>query len=291
MAGPVGSESSMNAPGRSWRPRFSPLGFWSSVPAGETRATPRHCFARRGLPRRIRVDNGTPWRSKGDRPTGLELWLAGLGVEVRANPPRRPQDNGVVERSQGTGKRWAEPHQAASAAELQSNLDAMDRRQRESYPYHGRASRLAAHPGLEHSGRSYDESQEERCWFTLGTFNGLNGSGSYDESQEERCWSLEKARDLLAGYVVPRRVDRSGMASVYNRNYYVGKTYAEQLVYVRYDPQQQLWLFQDGDGHQLNRQKASEINATNIRGLMEIERRVRSKKTGEEQLDVAISPE
>ena len=81
------------------------------------------------------------------------------------------------------------------------------------------------------------------------------------------------------------------MASVYGRNCYVGKAYAERVVHVRYDPQQQLWLFQDSEGHQLNRQKASEINATNIRGLMEIERRVRSKKPGEEQLDVAISPE
>jgi hypothetical protein len=252
MARPVGSASSMSAPGRSWRQRFSPLGFWSSVPAAETQATLRRCFARRGLPQRIRVDNGTPWRSKGDLPTGLELWLAGLGVEVKANPPRRPQHNGVVERSQGTGKRWAEPHRAVSAGELQATIDTMDRRQRESYPYHGRASRLEAHPSLEHSGRAYDESREEQCW------------------------SMERAGNLLAEYVVPRRVDRGGMASVYNRNYYVGKAYAEQLVYVRYDPQQQLWLFQDGEGHQLNRQVTAEINAANIRGLMEANRRDRS---------------
>jgi hypothetical protein len=257
----------MNAPERSWRLRFSPHGFWSSVPAGETQATLRRCFARRGLPQRIRVDNGTPWRSKGDLPTGLELWLAGLGVELRANPPRRPQDNGVVERSQGTGKRWAEPQRAASAAELQANLDAMDRRQRESYPYRRQASRLAAHPELEHSGRPYDESREEQCW------------------------SLEKARDLLARYVVPRRVDRGGMASVYGRNYYVGKAYAEQVVHVRYDPQEQLWLFQDSKGNQLNRHAANQINAASIRGLLEIERRIRSKKTEEEQLGVGISPE
>ena len=191
--------------------------------------------------------------------------MAGLGVEVKANPPRRPQDNGVVERSQGTGKRWAEPHRAASAGELQANIDAMDRRQRESYPYHGRASRLAAHPGLDHSGRSYDESREEECW------------------------SLEKAQDRLAGFVVPRRVDRSGMASVYGRNCYVGKAYAEQVVHVRYDPQQQLWLFQDGQGHQLNRQKASEITTANIRGLMEAERRDRSGASGEGKLGVGVS--
>ena len=78
--------------------------------------------------------------------------LAGLGVEVKANPPRRPQDNGVVERSQGTGKRWAEPHRAASAGELQANIDAMDRRQRESYPYGTFRSRLEAYPSLRHSG-------------------------------------------------------------------------------------------------------------------------------------------
>jgi hypothetical protein len=222
------------------------------VPASETQATLRRCFACRGLPQRIRVDNGTPWRSRGDLPTGLELRLAGLGVGVRANPPRRPQDNGVVERSQGTGKRWAEPNRAASAAGLQATIDVMDRRQRESYPYHGHASRLAAHPDLEHSGRSYDESREEESW------------------------SPERARDLLAGYVVPRRVDRGGMASVYGRNYYVGKAYAEQVVHVRYDPQQGLWLFQDGAGHQLNRQPATEINAANIRRLMEADRRDRS---------------
>jgi hypothetical protein len=240
--------------------------FWNTVPAGETQATLRRCFARRGLPRRVRVDNGTPWRSKGDLPTGLELWLAGLGVAVKANPPRCPQHNGVVERSQGTGKRWAEPHRTGSAGELQAAIDAMDRRQRESYPYHGRVSRLAAHPGLEHSGRGYDESREEECW------------------------SLERARDLLAGFVVPRRVDRSGMASVYGRNCYVGKAYAEQVVHVRYDPQQQLWLFQDGEGHQLNRQKAAEINAANIRGLMEADRRDRSGVPGEGKLGVGDSP-
>jgi transposase InsO family protein len=237
------------------------------VPAAQTQATLRRCFARRGLPQRIRVDNGTPWRSKGDLPTGLELWLAGLGVEVKANPPRRPQDNGVVERSQGTGKRWAEPRRAASAADLQVVIDAMDRRQRESYPYHGRASRLAAHPDLEHSGRPYDGSLEERSW------------------------SLERARDLLAGYVVPRRVDRSGMASVYGRNYYVGTAYAEQVVHVRYDPQQGLWLFQDDDGHQLHRQVAAEINAANIRELMVPGRRNRSGRTEEGEPSVGIIEE
>lgn len=226
----------------------------------------REAFERWGLPERIRVDNGTPWRSKGDLPTDLELWLTGLGVEVVANPPRRPQDNGVVERSQGTGKRWAEPHRAASAEELQVIVDLMDRRQREAYPYRGQASRQAAHPGLEHSGRPYDRSQEE----------GLS--------------SVERSRDHLAGFVVPRRVDQSGTASVYGRNYYVGKAYAGQFVYVRYDPQAQLWLFQDEAGHQLNRREASEISAANLRAMTVTNRRDRSRSSERGEPPVGILP-
>lgn len=199
------------------------------------------------------MDNGTPWRSKGDLPTDLELWLIGLGVEVVANPPRRPQDNGVVERSQGTGKRWAEPHRAATAEELQVIIDLMDQRQREAYPYKGQASRHAAHPGLTHSGRAYDESQEEDVL------------------------SVDRPRDLLANFVVPRRVDHGGQVSIYNRNYYVGKAYAARVVYVRYDPQAEFWLFQDEAGHQLNRREASEINAANLRAMTVTNRRDRAK--------------
>jgi hypothetical protein len=199
-------------------------------------------------------------------PTDLVLWLAGLGVAVRANPPRRPQDNGVVERSQGTGKRWAEPHRAASAAELQGTIDTMDRRQREQYPYRGRASRLAAHPELAHSGRVYDEAQEPAVW------------------------SIERVHDLLSGYVVSRQVDRCGMVSVYNRNYYVGRSYAGKSVFIRFDPQERRWLFHDENNHLLNHHEAKEIEAARIRGLTVTHRRDRSKAGAGEQLGVGISP-
>lgn len=80
------------------------------------------------------MDSGTPWGASGGLPTGLALWLAGLGVRVAHSAPRRPQDNGVVERSQGTQKRWAEPSRCGSAAELQGRCDEADRRQRERSP-------------------------------------------------------------------------------------------------------------------------------------------------------------
>ena len=84
-------------------------------------------------------------------------------------------------------------------------------------------------------------------------------------------------------------MDRSGRASAYGRNRHVGTACAERVAHVRYDPQQPLWLFQDGEGDPLNRRKAAEINAANIPGLMEANRRNRSGVTGEGKLGVGIT--
>ena len=109
----------MNAAAPSWRRRFSPLAYWNTVPASQVQAVLRQVFRRWGRPRRLRLDNGIPWGAMVDLPSELTLWLLGLEIGITFNPPRRPQDNGVIERSQGTGKRWAEPGACANAAELQ----------------------------------------------------------------------------------------------------------------------------------------------------------------------------
>ena len=219
------------------------------MPPGQTQAALRRAFRTWGLPDALRGDNGIPWGSRGDLPTDLDLWLAGLGVPVRFNPPRRPQDNGVVERSQGTGKRWGDPPTAKDAVALQAVMDQMDRRQREQYPYGERRSRLDCYPALKHSGAHYDEA-----W-------------------EKRHWSEARAYDLLASRVAVRQVSRQGTVSVYNRNYYVGKAHAQQEVFVRFDPQQRCWLFSDRDNHLLNQHDAPEISAANILRLTVTHRR------------------
>jgi transposase InsO family protein len=130
-----------------------------------TQAELRSAFTQWGLPRRIRVDNGVPWGSDDGLPTELECWLTGLGVTLVLNPPYRPQKNGVVERSQGIAKQWTEPYTCATAEELQTRLDLMDRRQREQYP-HGPTGRprLQVHPTLMHSGRTYKPDDEAEQW-------------------------------------------------------------------------------------------------------------------------------
>jgi len=195
------------------------------------------------------VDNGTPWGSTGDLPTDLALWLLGLEVDVRANPPRRPQDNGVVERSQGTGKRWAEPRACADAKELQQRLQEMDVIQREEYPSLNGRTRLEAYPGLKHSGRTYS-------W-----------------NWERKHWRLERVLEHMAGYAVPRKVDKCGTVSLYNTNYYVGTIHGGKTTYVMLDPLRREWLFTDDHGNQLRTQPAEEMCRHRIMTLSVTNRR------------------
>jgi hypothetical protein len=189
------------------------------------------------------VDNGWPWGSKGELPTDLALWLIGLGVTVIWNPPRCPQANGVVERSQGTGKRWAEPGTCPDVAELRRRLEEQDHIQRALYPRFDGLSRMEAFPGLSHSGRPY-RSEEEAA-----------------------VWELAPVLGHLADYVLVRRVDSGGTVSVYNRGRYVGKGLSGQDVYISLDPLAVEWVYAGANEVCYRRQKADELTAERVRGM------------------------
>jgi hypothetical protein len=225
----------MSAAARSWGRAFSPLGSFQQVPSQQTQDFLREQFAIWGRPGLMRVDNGTPWGASGGLPTALVLWLAGLGVDTHHNDACRPQQNGVIEKSQGTNKRWAEPWHCDSAAQLQERSEQAARRQRESYPYRRGQSRLEIFPQLRHSRREYSAA-----W-------------------EEANWRLDLAEAVLAEVLEARRVDRCGCVSLYSRNVYVGKSWAQSTVWVRYDPQGHRWMFSDTEGRLLNHQTAPEI--------------------------------
>jgi len=245
----VGDESSTKPPAPSWGRRFSPRAFWSQVDPRATQRVLRSLFTCWGLPQQLRVDNGTPWGSRGDLPTDLACWLAGLGVGLLLNPPRRPQDNGVIERYQGVGKSWGEPQSCASAAELQRRLDKLDRWQRELYPTAGGLPRCKIYPGLKHSGRRYAPTRERVGW------------------QLARAWAW------LGLHQVPRRVDSRGQVSLYNRPHFVGLTWVGRTISIGFDPERGEWTFQDEQGHEIRRQAAPELSAERILALEVTHRR------------------
>ena len=145
-----------------------------------------------------------------------------------------------MERSQGTGRRWAKPHTCVTIAQLQQRLEEMDQIQRQEYPSIGCQSRQSAFPGLTHSGRRYS-----LAW-------------------ERRSWELVRVAEHLSGYVVSRRVDIKGQVSLYNRTRYVGKASAGQDVLVTFDPVDHRWVASAVGGTQLRTWPAEEITREQI---------------------------
>jgi hypothetical protein len=169
--------------------------------------------------------------------------LIGLGVAMTWNPARTPQDNGVVERSQGTGKRWTEPGTCKDAAELQQRMDHMDRIQREVYPSIDGQSRCQAFPGLQRQDRPYTKT-----W-------------------EKQRWDLELVLAHMAEYSAVRRVCSKGQVSIYGRNHYVGKKHQGRDIYVFLDPIDREWVFATPRGTQLCRKAAAELTRERIMKL------------------------
>ncbi len=188
------------------------------MPTAQTQATLREWLARWGKPRQVRVDNGTPWGSSDDVPTPLALWLVGLGITMHWNDPRRPQQNGVVERSMGTFKNWSDPQTCQSGAQWQEHLDREEQVYRHEYPTATGQSRWQRWPGLQHSGQAYSER-----W-------------------EEDHWSLQLALEHLANYTLERTVSGNGQLSLFDRPYYVGRALARRVVHVYLNPQSVEWV-------------------------------------------------
>ena len=203
----------------------------------------RALFGRWGLPACIRVDNGWPWSAPGDLPAALALWLIGLGVQVLTNHPRRPQENGMVERFHGLIVPWAEPATCPSFAVWQERLAWLTQLQRERYPAVEGQSRLAAWPSLTRVVRAYDQPHEAAQW------------------------DLGRVTRYLAQGVWPRRVDQVGHLTLYSRTYGVGRRHGGQTVFVRFDARAHAWVIQDATGQELRRHPALEITAERIRRL------------------------
>lgn len=156
------------------------------------------------------------------------------------NPPRRPQRNGIVERAQGTTQRWSDPGNCTDVKLLQQKLDSAVEIQRGQYPLREGCTRLELHPQLCCNPRRYRGDRE-------GEGFDVKRVGRY---LAQGCWN--------------RRVDKSGLISIYNRNHYVGGRYAGQLVAIRFDPDAWQWVVLSHDGQILRRHDATELTVTGI---------------------------
>ena len=107
----------------------------------------------------------------------------------------------------------------------------MDQNQRKAFPEPSR-SRGQLFPSLAHSGRACRPAEEAILW------------------QEARLWQK------LAESAVVRQINARGLISVSGRNSYVGRRYAGQAAYVRFDAATGEWLFELVAGPVIDRQPA-----------------------------------
>ena len=205
----------------------------------------REVFETWGLPREIQVDNGVPWGSSGhDLPSALVLWWWGLGIEVRWIPPRKPQRNGVVERSQGVLQQWAEPERWVSFEVGVERLAWAVRMQREGYRGADGKTRLERYPELRQNPRRYRREEEERLW------------------------RLEEVDRRLGHWRVLRRwVGKKGQITLYNRPYTVGQQHAGKEVWVKWEPNERQWVVRDREGTVLRKIVPQQFDAQAIRKL------------------------
>lgn len=158
------------------------------------------------------------------------------------NTPCRPQENGVIERSQGLVTRWGEPQKCQTARQFQQRMDHEDLVQRERQRAIKRQTRLVAFPTLKVPQRTYS-----RQW-------------------EQRHWDWLRVRQHLSQYAVPRQVDCCGKIGHYGTKLYAGTLHKGLTVYVQFDPDQVEWIISNTDGVEL-RHIPSGLTEKNVRTL------------------------
>lgn len=176
------------------------------------------------MPKGIRTDNGLPFGVPSrDVVPIMSLWLKAWGIAPILNRPRRPTDNSVVERGQGTTSRWAEVEKCADLAELQQRLDEACLLQREKYPVSrlGNVPRGQLHKSLWAKTRPFDQAV-------------------FDE---------KKAYEYLSKSVMPRKVSENGTILIYDKVFSVGAQHKRKTVFVKSSPMAPEWNVIDDKGN------------------------------------------
>jgi hypothetical protein len=186
------------------------------VPLETIRSSLLDCFRRWGKPGAMRVDNGEPLGCPTLTHTSpLALWLIAIDIDMIFNKPACPQQNGVVERMQGTSARWVEPHKCLNLSHLQARLaeEALVQRAQILVKKYNKQTRIQAFPQLETSRRVYQATD----------------------------FDAQRVYRFLATKIYTRKVSANGTISFYNQVYSVGTAYKSQFVQIKLDIATQSW--------------------------------------------------
>jgi transposase InsO family protein len=199
------------------------------VGLAELQTTLRLGFCRWGtLPEEVQTDNEALFTGNPSEhfPARFTLWLVGLGIRHHTIRPGKPTDNAAVERNHRTLNAYiVNDQKIASLAAFQQLLDQAWYELAFALPSyaHGCAGQppVVAHPELLRQPRPYQAHLE---W---------------------ALFDLQRIDHFLAQFTWSRKVTASGQISLGGQHHYysVGRAYADQLVWVRFDPADRHFVF------------------------------------------------
>ncbi len=196
----------------------------NQVPLTEFRMRLLKVFQQWGKPGAFRVDNGEPLGNpkNTNTPTSFSMWLIAHGVKMIWNAPKCPQQNGKVERMQGTSMRWAEIKSCSTIKEVQAKLDWAIQIQTFKYPVVrlGGKTRIEAFPCL---------NTKQRNWNIL-------------DVDASRVWKF------LAKKKFVRKVSSNAQISHFGMKYSIGSKYKKQYVNLIFNADTQKWSVYDAKG-------------------------------------------
>lgn len=197
----------------------------------------------KGMPKKMRFDNGYPFANTSDRylPTALALWLVSIGIEVLFNAPRSPQQNGCVECTQRISARWADPASRVDAKDLQAALEQV------------------AHDHL-HVLRQRAKGDKTRS----EQYPDLTPKSMHDHPPSI---DPQRAKDFLSKFKWARQVYTNGRLSIFASTVVVGKAYAKQIVGVHYDQFAGQWVLSTTNGKEVMRLTGPDLSVDAIQNL------------------------
>jgi hypothetical protein len=195
------------------------------------------------------MDNGTPWGTLSPLPSGLGLWLVGIGVTPIYGRPAQSTDNAIVERDHGVLARWVELDHCLDFQDCRQRLNWAVKTHRERYRSPHGYTRAQAYPDLYTNPRSY-------------------AAGS-----DRDVWQLTAVATYLSRLTFRRKVERSGQVSLFANVYSVGRASARQFVTITLDPLTLEWVFTDDYRRLVRRLPAKELSYEQISQLQLAKRR------------------
>jgi hypothetical protein len=226
-----------------------------SIRLEQVRSVLRTCFAHwNTLPDEMQTDGDPVLIGHPEEvfPSVFTLWLRGLGIDHLVTRSGRPTDNAEVERCHRTVNDYAiVGNEGADVAHLQEILDqsVYELNFELSSRAEGCDGRppIVAHPELLQPRRPFQAERE------LALFD------------------LRRVDDYLATFTWERKVSKSGQVEIGRGRYWIGRDYARQQVFVRFDPNDRHFVFcETSDSEdEIGRRPAKNLDVTDLTGLVQ----------------------